>query len=212
MSFGAEMFDVLKLARTAVAGVAKNVLTVVLRSPTADPDDQGAPPETEGEEHEWWQHYGFVSKLPKNADAEVFRLKLGTWAIALASRVVSTIGVYGQLSDGDVGLYSTGKQVLRLNADGSVSLIKLCKSGQHLVVTITKDDAIQLIHPDGPRVHIDGKQMTLTHPTAPVTITSGVAVQIVAPTLALGVGVVKTHVGATKPMVAGANAAPNVFI
>lgn len=212
MSIGAEMFDVLRLARNTAAGVAKDVLAVVLRSPVADPDDEGAPPETEGEEHEWWQHYGFVSKLPKNADAEVFRLKLGTWAIALASRVVSTIGVYGQLSDGDVGLYSTGKQVLRLNADGSVSLVKLTKSGQHLVVTITKDDEIKVVHPDGPYFEMSKSTLTMIHPTAPVTIHSGVAVQIIAPTLVQEVGVVKLHAGASKPMVASTNTAPNVFI
>jgi len=209
MSSFAEMYDVLLVARSVFIGKAKDVVAVLLRSPETLPDDEGAPTETETEEVEWWQHYGFISRPP--VDAEVLKLNLGRFVVGIASRVLATAGVYGQLKDGDVGLYSVGKQVLRLNADGSVSLLKLTKAGKHLVVTITKTDEIKLLHPDGAYVEISKAGIVLKHDTAPVTISSGVKVQIIAPQLVNMVGVNMLHVGASTPLVP-TSAAPNVFI
>ena len=211
MSDFSGLVDVLKVARSELVGKAKNIVSVLLVSPVPQPDDDDAPTETESEPTEWWQHYGFASRPP--VDADVMKFNLGRLVVGLASRALATAKVYGLLGDGDVALYSTGNQVLRLNDDGSVVLMKETSNGEHLVVSISKDDLIQVVHPDGAYFEMGGDDgIVMKHNTKKVTIASGVMVQIVAPSLVCAVGANKLHVGAVKPMVATQNTAPNVWI
>lgn len=207
----ASMFDVLEIVRTTMIGTARNVVGFVVRSPAPLPDDEGAPAETESEDVEAWTPYGFVSKPPPGAEA--FVLRLGRFVVSIASRVVETASVYGLLNDGDVGLYSVGKQVLRLNKDGSTTFLKTTASGEHLVITITKDDEIKVIQPGGAYIEATKTGLILRHDTAPVTISSGVLVQIVAPALCQEVGANKLHVGAGTPLIMdGAIPIANVWV
>lgn len=208
MSNYSDLFDVLKISRTVLVGKGKNIVALMARSPEPQPGDEGAPSETEGEEVESWQHYGFVSKPPK--DADMFILRLGRFVASIATRAVDHAKTYGLLSDGDVGLYSVGKQLLRLNADGSSSFLKETKNGEHLLIQISADDEIKIVHPAGAYVEISKDRMVFKHDTAPITIASGVKVQIVAPQLINLVGSNSLSVAAVKPL-EPSSTAPNVF-
>ena len=207
MSILSGIIDVARIKRTELMGDAKDVIAAFFETPEQDADEGVS--ESESEPVNWWQQYGFVSRPP--AGAESLFVRLGKQAFAIASRTLAAAGIFGQLNEGDVAIFSLGKNVLRMNADGSVMLLKLTKSDKHLVITVTKDDEIKVLVPDGPHFEMSKKQTVLHAGNARLTLASNVAVQVVAPQMLNEVGINKLHMGAVRPMVAP-NAAPNLMI
>lgn len=197
------ILDILKVKRTEMIGDAKNVVQAFFEAPkqaTEDTwteqqeSDESAPVDT-------WQHYGFVSRLPKGAEALVMRF--GQSAYAIASRALTAAKVFGSLGEGDVALYTSGGNVVRLNTDGSITMLSPSGSKQH-VLHINKDGlkfvtahgiAFEISDKNGFYVNAGDKDITLA--------TTG-NVQHVAKQQLDHVGVHYLHAGAKLPMAGGA--------
>lgn len=208
------LLDVWRVKRTELAGKAKQWVAAYLAFPSPDPDDPIESSDVETEPAQWWQHYGFASRPP--ADAESLVVRAGATFAAIASRVSSA--VYGSLGVGDAAMFTAKGNVLRMNAsDGSVTL--LVPDGKKQWVVSIKPGAkggLRVVTPGAMAVEMsDENGITLNAGNKPLTLASSQMVQIVAPQLVNQCGVVKLHAAAAKPLVgvaALAPGAPNVFI
>jgi hypothetical protein len=207
------MLDVLPIKRTELVGDNQSTLSVFLDfiTPTsADPIDLG-PDAEESAPIDWWQHYGFLSRPPSKAEALV--LRVGGQTFGIASRMLSAFG-FGKLGEGDVAMYSIAGNVIRLNANGSISVLAPTDNGKQLVVRLDPKGAGEIKAVNGAGMSIEFSE------TAGLCVNVGQKdvtfacknFQVVAAAANLNVGTLKTWAGASKPMVAGSNAAPAVFI
>lgn len=210
------ILDILKVKRTEMIGDAKNVVQAFFEAPkqaTEDTwteqqeSDESAPVDT-------WQHYGFVSRLPKGAEALVMRF--GQSAYAIASRALTAAKVFGSLGEGDVALYTSGGNVVRLNTDGSVTVL-VPDGKKHIVIHASaKSHGIKAMTAGGMTFEMsDENGVSLNAGSKALTLSSSLMVQVVAPQCALEVGVLKTNMAAKTPLVgvaALAPGAPNIFI
>lgn len=202
----AGLFDFLDIARTDLLGDAKDIVGAFFKSPEKDPNDDipDSAISTETEPAEWWQHYGFASRPPKNAQGLI--LRAGASFVALASRVLEAAKVFGKLKDGDVAIYSIGGNVLRLNADGSVSLLVPTENGKQIVahcsnkesgsvkVVIPPGIAIEASDKNGVFVNAGDKDITLAGNKLQLIFSGGVVNE--SPSF-------KSWMGATKPFTGG---------
>jgi len=203
-----DLFDIHPIKRTELVGDAKSTIAVFFEALTRAPGDPlGGDQDSESAPADWWQHYGFLSRPPVGAEG-IF-MRLGANVVTIASRALAAAGIFGQMSVGDVAIYSVGKNVLRLNADGSVSLMRLTKSGKHVIAIMTKDDKVQVLIPPATVFEMTPQGITLKGDT--ITIAGSKSVQIIGPQLNCAVGVNKLHIGASLPLVP-TSAAPNVFV
>lgn len=208
----AGLFDVLAVKRTELVGELKSTIAAYFATSEQAPGDPYVATDDETAPVDWWQHYGFVSRPPEGSEALL--LRFGANVFAVASRALAAAGIFGQLSAGDVALFSMGKNAIRLNADGSVSLTKQTAGGQLLILTVGKDDSIKGYIPNGPWFEMSAaKGITFNAGQAPLTLASNVKVQIVAPQLVNAVGVNMLHIAAAKPIACppGTVPVPNVF-
>lgn len=211
MSIISEAFEVLTVKRTELIGKTKTLVSVFFATEDRDPaDTSGVTAEEVAEPAEWWQAYGFVSNPPEGVEALV--MHVGQTVAAFASRYVAGGSIFGKLNKGDVAVYSIGKAMLRVNADGSIALMRIAKSGQPIMLQLTADDKVQVLGPNGSALQMATDGVTLNAGNAPLTLSSNVGVQIVAPALLNKVGLNSLHVAGAKPMIAGQNTAPNVLI
>jgi len=139
----AGLVDVLPIARTTLRGDDDSTVLAYLESPAHDPQDPVARPadDAENAEVDWWQHYGFASRPPSGAEALVIRA--GQQVFGLASRALAALGVFGKLKEGDVALYSMGGNLIRLNANGSISVLVPQKNGKQMVVRLDPEGTIK---------------------------------------------------------------------
>lgn len=213
MSMFSELLETMSVKRSELIGKTKGVVSVFFSTDGNAPDDEsGVDVDEVSEPADWWQHYGFASRPPEGTESLV--LRAGATVAAFASRVLAGADIFGQLSVGDVALYSLGKNMIRLNADGSISAVKLTKKDKHFIVTITKDDELMVVVPDGPWLNMSkDKGVTIHAGAQALTLSSDKSVQIVAPKLACVTGTTSLHAAAARPMTGpSALAAPNVFV
>ena len=210
----AAVFDVLRVKRTELAGKAKQWIAVYLTSPEQPPNSDIDAQSDESEPAQLWQHYGFASRPPD--DAESLTIRAGAMLAAIASRVASD--VFGKLGVGDVALFTIAGNVLRFNAkDASVTLL-VPDGGKQWVVNLKPGSkgGLRIVTPGSMTVEMsDTNGITLNAGTKPLTLASNAQIQLVAPMLVNQCGAVKLHAGASKPMVGVAcltPGAPNVFI
>lgn len=210
----AGLVDVWKVKRTELAGKAKDLVSVIFAIPERDPEDTAPLPDTSGETEpaSWWQHYGFASRPPANAESLVIRA--GATFAAIASRVVG--GLYGKLGVGDVAMWSTGGAILRLNADASVTLL-VPSGGKQWVVSLQPGPkgGLRIISPRGMAVEMsDTNGISLNSADLPLTL-AGKKIQIVGQEVIINGGAVKLGMKGAVPLVGVGSltpGAPNVFI
>jgi phage gp45-like len=210
------LIDIATVKRTELLGDAKNVISAFFSTPDKHPDDQWADqsPTDESEPVDCWQQYGFVSRLPKGAQAVLLRWGENTFAIA--SRVMVAARVFGQLAEGDVALFALPGNMIKLGADGSIVFRVPTDNGQDMVLVLSGKDggSLKFVIPSGPAVEWSAKN-GITHNAGdkPVTNSSTTKIQNIAAQMVDEVGVHKLHMAASKPMVGVAClAAPNLFV
>lgn len=202
--------DVWRVKRTELAGKAKQWVAAYFAFPDPDPAD---PVEVSGDETEpaqWWQHYGFASRPP--ADAESLVIRAGATFAAIASRV--SAAVYGSLGVGDCAMFTVKGNVLRFNAsDASVTLLVPDGSKQWVVnLKPGSKGGLRVVSPQGMTVELsDTNGITLNAGDKPLTL-AGKSVQIVAPEATFAAGVIKLGVAAVKPLNTTSGLVPNVFV
>jgi phage gp45-like len=210
------LFDVLTVKRSELLGDVKATIGLFMESSRGeDPDDPIELADDESAPVDLWQHYGFLSRPPPKSQSLVARV--GANVFAIATRAVSAIKVFGQLGEGDVAVYSAGGNVIRLNHDGSISVIVPTEGGDQVVAQISHKGkgAIRAVVPPGLAFEMSEKNgITLNAGDKDVTI-AGKQVQIVAQQFVNASGVVKLHAGAMIPIMVGGTGAipiPNVYI
>jgi hypothetical protein len=206
------LFDILPIKRTGLEGDSQNTIVAYLQqlgAASGDPIDL-----SDGDESapiDWWQHYGFVSRPPVGAEAFVARV--GANAIALASRALNALGVFGKMSDGDVALYSMGGNVIRLNANGSVSVLVKTANGKQWVARIDPKGggSLKILNGAGMAIEFSEDQgFVLNAGQKDITLSCG-TFQVLASQANMNVGSIKLHAAATAPL-QPSSTAPGVFV
>lgn len=141
---------------------------------------------------QWWQHVGFASRPPKavpgDEAAQAIVLSRGGTDIAIASQDLRGLEIYGNLSDGETCVYSTGEdgnaQARALfKKDGSISLYTRkgnTSSGAGMLIQMdAANGAIRLINDQGYGLIIDSTGVRLTSGNAALTLASGGNVTLV---------------------------------
>jgi phage gp45-like len=130
------LFSWLRVKRTEMIGKDSNIVSVFSQTPPRDPQDDAQLPDVndETEPAEWGEHYGFATRPP--ADCEHFAIRAGASIVSIASRMLSALAKAGKLSEGDVAIYSIGGNVIRLNANGSISCLVPTSDGKQMVIRL----------------------------------------------------------------------------
>lgn len=148
----AELFDILRVKRTELAGDAKTTILTYFQTPKKHPGDkwQDDSATDESEPVNAWQHYGFISRLPKGAEALV--LRWGENTFEMASRIIAAAKVFGQLAEGDVAMFAVPGNMIKLGADGSIVFRVPTDSNQDMVLAFSgkKGGSVKLYIPNGP--------------------------------------------------------------
>jgi hypothetical protein len=210
------MFDIRKVKRTDLLGNAKNIIATFFEEPKRNPKDPWVDqtPIDESEPADSWQDYGFISRLPAGAEALVYRF--GQSLYTIASRALAAATVFGKMKEGDVAIYSIGGNVIRVNADGSVTILAPDGKNNMVFSMSPKRHAITLMTAGGRGIIIsDDDGITIHGGDKEVTTYSQKAIQNIAPEMNDMVGTHSLHVGAKRPLNAAtvaAGGAPNVNI
>lgn len=161
-------------------------------------EDEGS----DQDEADIWSAYGFAYRPAapdaKGATQVVADFVAGRWSV-IASRDTRGADVFGALNEGDVAVWSIGKNAVRLNADGSISLFKQGESADS-AVAIGKDGVISLMNewgmiqlgPDGFSVILASGQGFSLGPEG---------MNVIGPTCAIQCGAIFLGVGASVPLV-----------
>lgn len=208
----AGLVDILPIKRTELVGDSQSTLAVFLGFLDQSPDDpiDLGPDAEESASVDWWQHYGLLSRPPSGAEALV--LRVGGQTFGLASRMLSAIG-FGKLGEGDVALYTIGGNVIRLNANGSISVLVPTANGKQLVVRLDPKGAgeIKVVNGAGMAMEFsEANGLTVNAGQRDVTIACK-NFQVVAQAANLNVATLKTWAGASAPLQASSTA-PAVFV
>lgn len=209
------VFDIVRVRRTELTGAAKSVISAFAKVDT-DGDTDAPEGVDESAPFDWWQQYGFISRPPE--DSESLIVRVGANVFGLASRALASAKAFGQLSAGDVALYSLGGALLKLAVTGAVTLLVPAGNKQTVVHISNKDGSIKGVVPPGLAFEISPKNGIMFNAgNADVTI-AGANIQLVGQQLNINCGVVKTHMAATVPLASAfvASATPctaaNVFV
>lgn len=209
----AGLIDILPVKRSDLLGDGKSTIGIFLAEPEHSPDDPISPTDSdESPPVDWWQHYGFLSRPPPGA--EVFAIRAGAQVFGIASRALAAAGIFGKMSDGDVAIYSIGGNVIRLNANGSLSVLVPTKNGKQFVARIDPKGAGELKVVNGAGMAIEfSEENGLVVNVGQKDVTFACKnFQVVGVATNLNTASTKTWAGASKPMVAGSNTAPGVFV
>jgi hypothetical protein len=97
-------------------------------------------------EAEIWSHYGLAYRPPAPDDkhtCQALTLPLAGRRAVVATRDTRAADAAGALNEGDVALWSVGKNAVRVNADGSMALL-LQGESTDAMISIEKNGAIIL--------------------------------------------------------------------
>lgn len=204
------------------AGGEAEVLTCSLR-------EAGEADGTNERDAEVWGQYGFTSR-PKAPDedgkCQALTSMVGGRKAVIATRDTRGPANHGALKEGDVAMWSVGKNAVRCNADGSIALLKQGESEDSGIV-IDKDGALSIFTPFGIiQLNADGFAVILKEGGTCLSLTksditlSGTKCSLSAGVIALGVGaavplavqptVVPT--GTISPAFAATKPTPNIFV
>lgn len=212
------LVDFVAVKRTELAGKAENRVVAVIQNDDPPPQDDAPPNPTalESSPLEVWQHYGFVSRPPK--DAEALKVTVGSNVIFLAERSTSAKAAYGKLSEGDCALFTDAGNMLKLGMDGTVSLLIPTDAGKDMILHFSPKDggSVKFVIPNGPSIEVSAKNgININASLKELTLASVAAIQAVGKQFVNACGVFKTNIAAKVPLVGVAAltpGAPNVFI
>lgn len=203
-------FDILTIKRTELLGDAKTIVKAIFQAPARAPGDdepiEGSDDETL--EADLWQHYGFVSRPPKNAQA--LYAQLGANIVAIATRVITAAKVFGSLGEGDVAVFSIAGNVIRLNANGSISVLVPTANGKQFVARIDPKGAGSLKMANGAGMAIEFSEengVVINVGDKDVTIACG-NFQVVGKSTNLYTASTRTWAGAKAPFAGGTTMLP----
>jgi len=205
----AGLVDVLTIKRTELVGVASAIVQAVFSSPERGPDDpMPTGGSDESEPAEWWQAYGLTSRPPMGSQALVGRF--GATIAAFASRAKDAIAVFGKMAVGDVALYTIAGNVLRLNADRSVSLLVPCDNGKQTIVQVhPKDSAVRILTAGGLTFEMSDKNGIAMNAGAKDVTIAGKNIQFIGTAMNCNVVTNKLNATAGAPLVSGPITKPN---
>ena len=218
----ASLFDIAKLKRTELLGDLKASISAYFEAPEQIPgSDIELPPDcNESFGVDWWQHYGFASRPV--AGSESLIVKIGSEAYAIASRTLAAVKAYGQLGEGDVALYSVGKNLLKLAKEGSMTILVPAPGDKQIVIHISsKDGSIKGIVPPGLTFEISPKNGICFNAGDKDITLAGKNIQFIGSACNINTGSVKLGLTGARPLgwctagVAGAFASvptPNIFV
>lgn len=204
------LLDVVPIKRTDLVGDTLSTIVAFMKGPTRAPDDpmKPDPDEDESTEIDWWQHYGFASRAPDNSEMLVARL--GAQTFALASRFLGATG-FGKLNAGDVALYSMGGCAIRLNGNGSISVLAPDKRGKQMLARFDPKGEITMALGNGFVVQLsEEKGFVVNVPGKDVTI-AGRNITIVGQALNNACPVFKANAAASAPLNAS-SVNPGMFV
>lgn len=208
------LFQILDVKRSELVGKAKDIVVAYFDEPDRDPADDVPVTNDETEPAEWWTPYGLYGRPPDGSTS--FVVRAGATFAALASRVVGIGDVVGKLAAGDVALWSVGRNVLRLNASGSVSLLVRTENGKQVVVNVSPKGSgeikvvtgagmsFELSEANGLAVNVGQKDVTFACRNF----------QVVGQSANLNVASTRLHMAASTPFAGGGTMppAPGVFL
>lgn len=202
------ILDFLTVKRTDLAKADESMTEVYFENPDKDSED---PVKTDDEcgPGEWWQSYGVASRPPTGAQALL--LRAGDVMVGIAARVSAAKEIIGLLSPGDVALYSVGKNLIRLNANGSIAVRAKDKKGRDMVAYVDpKGPSVKLVVSDMALEVSEENGIVLNAGNRPITL-AGMSIQLNGQSLNCNVPVSKLHMGASMPLQA-TSTAPGVFV
>lgn len=204
------IFDVVPIKRTDLVGDTLSTIVAFLRGPSRAPDDpmSAEPDEDESTEIDWWQHYGIMSRPPDGSEALIARV--GAQSFAIASRFLGATG-FGKLNAGDVALYSVGKCAIRLNANGSISVIAPDLRGKQMIMRFDPKGEITMMLGNGFIAQLsEANGFVVNVPNKDITL-AGRNVNIVAQALINAAPVFKANAAGAKPLAAD-SLNPGIFV
>ncbi|MFA4900973.1 MAG: hypothetical protein WC563_15750 [Brevundimonas sp.] len=212
------LFDFVVCKRTELAGKLQDRVVAFYQNPDPPPQSEstGNPTSRESSPMEVWQHYGFVSRPP--ADAELFRTTVGSNTLITASRSSAAKNVYGKLSEGDCALFTDAGNMLKLGRDGTASLLIPTDSGKDMILHFSPKDggSVKFVIPSGPSIELSAKNgVYINAGLKTMTLAAAEAIQCIGSKFVNACGVFMTHIAAKLPLVGVAAltpGAPNVFI
>lgn len=158
-----------------------------------------------------WSHYGLAYRPPAPDGADVCQAlcqTIGGKRSVTATRDLRAADVHGALNEGDVALWSVGKNMLRLNANGGVSL--LLRGDTDASIGIEPDGAILFANRWG-SMSLDGDGFKVVTADGGALVLNSKVFQALAQLGDLEVGALKTHAAASAPLTP-TSAAPNVLV
>ena len=211
----AGLFDVAALKRTELVGDLKASIVAFFKAATKKDDfDVDLPADCdESFAVDWWQHYGLASRPP--AESESLLARVGSEVYAIASRTLAVAKAYGQLSEGDVALYSIGKNLIKLAKDGALTVLVPAPKNKQTVIHISpKDGSIKGIVPPGLTFEISPKNgICLNAGDKNITL-AGKSIQFIGSSCNINTGSVKLGLTGARPLSAASIVAPvpNIFV
>lgn len=156
---------------------------------------------SDGEDAEIWSHYG-LSYRPADPSGDkstqALTLEVAGRPVIFATRDVRGADIHGDLNAGDVAVWSIGKNAVRLNASGSISMFKQGESVDS-AVAIGDDGAITLLNEWGVvQLGKDGFSVTLA--SGQMLSLGPDGFNVSAPKCALQCGAIALGVGAAVPL------------
>ena len=207
------IFEAVTVKRTGLIGDALATVVAFLKGPDREPDDpiKADPDEDESTEVDWWQHYGFLSRPPNGAEALIARI--GAQTFALASRYLAA-KAFGKLNEGDVALYSVGNNILRLNANGSISMLAPDKKGKQMIMRLDPKGEITLMLGNGTIIQMsESSGISMLAQTGNITLAAPAgSVQVIAQALNNMSPVLKANAVAAKPLTPATALNPGIFV
>lgn len=163
---------------------------------------------TDEKKAEMWGHYGLAYRpaAPSGDDrCQAMAVLVSGKRVVTSTRDLRGASCHGALNAGDVALWSVGKNTLRLNADGSCSLLKqgdTADSG----ISIEKDGAIRLFNQWG-SISLDSDGLTIVLASGEALQLGGGAFQALATQGFIRAGVVGLGPAPSKPLCTGSGPA-----
>jgi len=206
----AGLVDILPVKRSDLIGDNQSTIGVFLSEPERSPDDPIKPDSDESAPIDWWQHYGFLSRPPANA--EVLALRVGAQVFGIASRALASVAAFGKMGEGDVALYSIGGNLIRLQANGAINVLVPTKNGKQLVVRLDPKgaDEIKIVNGAGMAIEFSEENGLVVNAGQKDVTFACRNFQVIGAATNLNTASVKLGVSGAKPLV-GTAASPQVF-
>lgn len=202
------ILDFLTVKRTDLSKADESMTEMFFENPERNPQDV-APIDNECGPGEWWQSYGLASRPPTGAQA--LMLRAGDVMVGIAARIAAAKEIIGLLSPGDVALYSSGKNLIRLNANGSIAIRAKDKKDRDMVAYVDpKGPSVKVVVADMAIEVSEENGIVLNAGNRPITL-AGSTIQLNGQSLNCNVPTSKLHMGASMPLQAS-SAAPGVFV